>query len=419
MFEPDGRPMGLALPGDGIGNTLDLAPGVHMIESFAHVHLIEGETSAVVFDTSVPDLGERVADRVADVSDGPISHVVLTHGHRDHAGGAAPLLDRLVARGQPRATLVAHEAVPARMDRYRLTDGYNRFINDRQFGNVPNWDLSEGWAWPFPEVDLVFRDHHVIEIDGLVVEVHHVRAETDDHLWAWLPERRVAVTGDLMLWHFPNAGNPAKAQRYPLEWAAALRDVAAVGPELLLPGHGLPIGGEDRVRRVLLDTADTLEALTRRTLELMNQGADLDTVIATVRFEADELARPYLAPTYDEPEFVVRNVWRLYGGWYDGTPSQLKPAPRAQVAGELAALAGGPGALAHRAETLSGEERHRLACHLIDLAAEADPEDRAIHAVRAEIYWRRRASEQSLMSAAIFESAARTSAEIAQVPLDE
>jgi hypothetical protein len=30
---------------------------------------------------------------------------------------------------------------------------------------------------------------------------------------------------------------------------------------------------------------------------------------------------------YDEPEFIVRNVWRLHGGWWDGNPATVKPAP--------------------------------------------------------------------------------------------
>ena len=52
------------------------------------------------------------------------------------------------------------------------------------------------------------------------------------------------------------------------------------------------------------------------------------------------LDKPYLGPIYDEPEFVVRNIWRLFGGWYDGDPSHLKPAPAASFAAEIASLAG-------------------------------------------------------------------------------
>ena len=32
----------------------------------------------------------------------------------------------------------------------------------------------------------------------------------------------------------------------------------------------------------------------------------------------------------------MRNIWRFYGGWYDGDPSHLKPAPAAAIAAELA-----------------------------------------------------------------------------------
>ena len=39
-------------------------------------------------------------------------------------------------------------------------------------------------------------------------------------------------------------------------------------------------------------------------------------------------------------EFVVRNVWRRYGGWWDGDPARLKPPTRAALATELAALGG-------------------------------------------------------------------------------
>ena len=61
----------------------------------------------------------------------------------------------------------------------------------------------------------------------------------------------------------------------------------------------------------------------------MNEGARLDEIIHTVQAPAHLLEQALPAPIYDEPEFIVRNVWRLYGGWYDGNPAHLKPAPDA------------------------------------------------------------------------------------------
>ena len=152
-------------------------------------------------------------------------------------------------------------------------------------------------------------------------------------------------------------------------------------------------------------------------LDLMNRGASLDDVLAEARLAGERIRRPYLAPTYDEPEFVVRNVWRLYGGWYDGTPSHLKPARYAAVASELSDLAGGPLALARRAESLADAGQLAVACHLIDLAAAADPASATVHGIRADIYWQRRAEQQSVMAAAIYESTARESATTAGIDL--
>ena len=74
----------------------------------------------------------------------------------------------------------------------------------------------------------------------------------------------------------------------------------------------------------------------------MNQGARLDQVVAAVRIPDDLLERPYLRPIYDDPQFVIRNVWRRYGGWYELDPAGLKPARAIELAKEIASLAGEP-----------------------------------------------------------------------------
>lgn len=163
---------------------------------------------------------------------------------------------------------------------------------------------------------------------GLTFELVHARGEADDHTYVWIPELKTLCTGDLFIWNSPNAGNPQKAQRYPVEWARALRDMQDLGAEVLLPGHGVPITGAGRIRQALGDTAELLESLCAQTRELMNAGARLDEVLHGVKVPPGLLEKPYLHPAYDEPEFVVRNLWRLWGGWYDQNPANLKPAPK-------------------------------------------------------------------------------------------
>jgi alkyl sulfatase BDS1-like metallo-beta-lactamase superfamily hydrolase len=141
----------------------------------------------------------------------------------------------------------------------------------------------------------------------------------------------------------------------------------------------------------------------------MNQGARLDELLQAVKLPDPLLARPYLRPSYDDPRFIIRNLWRLYGGWWDGNPASLLPAPEADLAAALAELAGGASALAAAAEREASKGRLDLACQLVELAAQAAPEDETVHAVRAAIYGERRDHETSLMARGIYGAAARES----------
>ncbi len=382
---------------------------IGLVCAFSHVWALRAGGGLTVFDTSLPAFGEPAVRALRRWSDDPFRTIVYTHGHADHVGGAPAFLADADSRGDARPRLLAHENVPPRFERYAWTRGYNTVINERQFG-------SGGLPFPadFVPPDETFADDHTLDLGDVTVEIHHDRGETDDHAWSWVPEHRAVFCGDLFCWIFPNAGNPQKVQRYAADWAVALRRMIALGPELLCPAHGLPIAGRDRIATVLDNTATALEGLVADTVAMMNDGATLDEIVHTVRLP-DHLAElPYLRGTYDEPEFVVRNIWRLYGGWYEGNPARLKPPSDAALATEVAGLAGGAAALAVRAVEVADSGDLRLACQLAEWAAQAAPDDPEVHARRAEVYRRRRRDESSLMSKGIFRQAEQGSAAIGE-----
>ncbi len=394
------QPAMKALFSDSAGGIAELADGVALVEAFSNVVAFDTEDGLVVFDVSHHLSAPRVISELHSWSPSAVNTAVYTHGHVDHVTGAQAFDADASARGAHPIRYVGHEAVPERFDRYQLTNGYNGFINMRQF-RLPEPAWPSDYVYP----DLTYRTESTLDVGGTSFELRHARGETDDHTWAWIPSKRAICVGDLFIWQFPNAGNPQKVQRYAWDWAVALRDMATMQPELLLPAHGPAIGGVDDGQRVLLDTAEALESLHAQTLALMNSGARLDDVLHTVRLPAHLAELPYLRPNYDEPEFVVRNIWRLYGGWYDGNPANLKPAPDAQLAREMASLAGGADALADRALTLVADGELRLACHLAEMAVLADPHSRRNQLVRAEVYGARRNVETSFMATGIYRAA--------------
>jgi alkyl sulfatase BDS1-like metallo-beta-lactamase superfamily hydrolase len=198
-------------------------------------------------------------------------------------------------------------------------------------------------------------------------------------------------------------------QRYPREWAQALRKMDGLGAEILLPGHGPPILGADRVSQALQESAQLLETITEQTLAMMNEGLALNDILHSVVVPEALLERPYLRPIYDDPLFIVRNLWRLYGGWYDGNPAHLIPARDRDLARALAQLAGGASALARGAEERLADGELAVACELVELAWRAQPDDAAICGTRSAIYRARAARETSLMAKGVFEAAARES----------
>ncbi len=370
---------------------------IHTGYLFGNATAIRTNDGLVLVDTGSRETASQTLTTLRHWDNAPVHTVVYTHGHIDHTWGARLLDQEAEARGIARPRIIAHRNVLHRFERYDATHGLNSLVMGRQF-NQPGYTFPDNHRRP----DQVYDDTLRVTVGGVRIELAHGRGETDDATFVWLPEKRILISGDFVIWVFPNAGNPRKVQRYAPDWAAALRRMRGLAPAVLIPGHGPVVFGQARAAQILGDGAELLESLVAQTVALMNNGASLDQILHTVAAPQNLLAKPYLLPKYDDPEFVVRNIWHLYAGWFDGNPAHLKPAQSVELAGEIAALAGGAEKLAGRATALLEAGQTRLAAHLIELASNASPESVAIQAVRANVYARCAEAETSLIGKAIF-----------------
>ena len=399
--------LGSVRPFSHQGALVEIATDVAFVPNFANSSIFDTDDGLVMVDTGSQLSGQVIHDAVRTWSDQPLHSAVFSHGHVDHVFGVGFFEADAEQHGWSAPVVVAHEHIVHRFDRYIATSGYNQIVNRRQFG-LPNLMWPVSYRYP----DVTYRDTHAMDVGGRHFALRHERGETDDATVTWVSDRKILCTGDLFIWASPNAGNPQKVQRYPSEWASALRRMADLGAQYLLPGHGLPIAGAPRIKEALINTALYLESLVDQTVALMNVGARLSDIVANVTPPAALAGLPYLSATYDEPEFVVRNIWRLYGGWWDGNPANLKPATDTAVAVELAALSGGPHHLADRATELmvaGDDESVRLAGHLIELAWLASRDDVGIATERQAIFTKRAELSASTMSRGVFNWAARES----------
>jgi glyoxylase-like metal-dependent hydrolase (beta-lactamase superfamily II) len=407
------------------------------IASFANVFVVETPEGLVLTDCGSAAAGPMIIAAIRQWSSKHVHTIIYTHGHFDHALAADQWQKNAESLRHPPINLIGHDNIIARFNRYNLTNGYNARINQRQFQTkIPFFPTN--FVYP----TATFSNKLDLVIGGVTFNLHHFKGETDDAVIVHLREYGIVATGDMFISTMPNCGNPQKVSRYLLEWRDCLDWMAQQRPEYLFPGHGSPIIGNPLVHEALTDTSAFLTSIFEQFIVLFNQNKPINEIIHTVKAPTALLEKKYLRPIYDDPEFLVRNLYRLYGGWYTGVPSELKPARTESLSREIVSLIDGKTeALVTRAESLlqraaaaassfssssrtttttttnanatsdkgsEYEDSIRLACHLIDLAfyAADDSNRPRILRTREKIYKFRASVEPSLMAKSIFVDAA-------------
>jgi alkyl sulfatase BDS1-like metallo-beta-lactamase superfamily hydrolase len=318
-------------------------------------------------------------------------------------------LEDAASLGHEPPDIVGHVNVAKRFERYARTAGHLAGTFDAQFAM---WGPSGGdvvrKARYFPPT-LAYEDRLLLEgLGHLPLECRHGLGETDDHTWVWIPGAKVIVGGDFIVSSLPNAGTPFRVQRYVLEWAEALEEMAALEPAAIVSGHGGVFGSH--AEEMLLTTARALRFLDGEVVRRLNAGQWQEQILAEVELPEELASSSYLQPLYGCTPFVVRDVMRRYMGWYDGNPSMLFPSTRAEVAHEVVSLAGGTGPVLQRARALGASEDTgdiQRALHLVDFVL-FDGGDRAAEAraLKAELLETRSKRERSFVAHNILASAA-------------
>jgi len=357
----------------------------------ANVAVFETDDGLVLVDSGYAPAGPALAEALAKLSPKPVHTIVLTHFHADHAFGAWALM-----QGPVKPQVVTTALFIDEMEDDMRTWGLISRNNQQPLDEVPrSWDQAVRPTRVFYERKLTLK------IGGEDFVLTHAPGETADQLWVWAPARRVVVAADYFQPQLPNAGNGKRRQRYPLEWAQALREMTALRPARLLPMHGAALTDEAQIQDRVNAQAQVLETITDQVLAGLNRGGRRDLVVERAALPGELAARPDEQPTYNSVRDIANMVVKRYSGWWDDIPSHWAPAPVAEEAREVAMLAGGPRRLIERALALAPRSP-ALASQLADWAWFAAPDDEAVVRGAMEVYRRRVSDPLSTQEALIY-----------------
>ncbi|WP_295530215.1 alkyl sulfatase dimerization domain-containing protein, partial [uncultured Pseudacidovorax sp.] len=231
---------------------------------------------------------------------------------------------------------------------------------------------------------------------------------------------RVLYGGAALIDSMPNVGTPLRTLRDPVRWANTLEQLAQLRPEVAVREFGPTLHGADRVQHVLMHTARALRWLRERTVALMNEGLNERQILAQLDYPEEIFVVDWLKPTYGDPGYVVRDIYRAENGWWDRNPTSLHPAAPDVAAREVgAAITDKAGVLA-RAAALASRGEWQLALHVVDLLATAEGEAAEFaEARRLKAAWLRERAGQvrSYVSRNLFlSSAERLEASVPALP---
>jgi alkyl sulfatase BDS1-like metallo-beta-lactamase superfamily hydrolase len=390
-----------------MGGLEPVAEGVWLLPGFGNTTIVEGSEGIAVIDPGLFMNGPRVVEALRELSDSPVRYVIYTHGHYDHAFGTPAIVDEARRKGDPEPVIVGHSNVARRFERYRKTSGHISLTVKMQFGS---WgvDGSEVMKARYYPPTLSFEDEITLDLGDVTLRCRHGLGETDDHAWIWVEQRRVIVGGDFIVSSFPNAGTPFRVQRYLLEWAEALEEMAATDPVAIVSGHG-GVFTED-AKQMLGVTARACRWIDGEVVRRLNERQWDEQILSEVRLPEDLESSPYLRPLYGCTAFAVRDVLRRYKGWFDGNATMLFPSTRGAVAAELVSLLGGVEPILERVAALAQSDevdKIQLALHLLDFVV-FDGGARATEArrLKADLLERRARAEPSFVAKNVLLSAA-------------
>jgi glyoxylase-like metal-dependent hydrolase (beta-lactamase superfamily II) len=270
--------------------------------------VVIGERGVFVFDPAGFALqGERLVAKIADLTESPITHMAISHWHGDHNLGIYKVLE-----SHPDAEVIAHEFTaevfpaplmgeitpPTEEETQQTRERFQKGLDTglRSDGTPVTPSMRVYYQSILQNLDLVntelgrarivtptmtMTDKLTIDLGNRKVELLNLgRGNTRGDIMMYLPDEGILATGDVVV-----RPTPYGFGSYPRSWAQVLREVKAMEPRFIVPGHGEIMAGDYQYIDLLIET---LDSVADQAESLVAQGKSLEETQAAIDFSAVE-----------------------------------------------------------------------------------------------------------------------------------
>ena len=237
--------------------------------------VIIGDTSVMIVEAqATPRLAHKVIEKVREVTDKPISHVVLTHYHAVRVLGASAFGASQVIMGDKARAMVVErgqEDWDSEFQRFpRLFQGHE---------SIP------GLTWP----TTTFTDRMTVYLGKRRIDLMHLgRAHTAGDIVIHVPDQNVMFTGDIVEAHsacYCGDGHFG-------DWGGTLDRIKAFDLAAIAPGRGNAVMGAD-VAEALERTRDFVDSTYRPAARVAARNGTLKDAWEAVREACDPKFKDY------------------------------------------------------------------------------------------------------------------------------
>jgi glyoxylase-like metal-dependent hydrolase (beta-lactamase superfamily II) len=250
--------------------------------------IIGDESVMVVEAQATPRLAGKVIEKIREVTDKPISHVVLTHYHAVRVLGASAFGARDIIMSDAARAMVAErgkEDWESEFARFpRLFQGHE---------SIP------GLTWP----TITFSHGMTVYLGKRRVDLRHLgRAHTAGDIVVHVPDAGVMFTGDVVEYHsacYCGDGHFA-------DWPGTLEAIRGYDLDAIAPGRGDALVGAAKVNEALANTADFVRSTFRPVARVARGGGTLKEAMAACRAVCDPKFGSYAIYEHCLPFNVAR-----------------------------------------------------------------------------------------------------------------